>query len=347
MTLWDRILAFKTANAQQLVYTSIPVAQTDVPAGPPIVANEGYLRVYLSDMFLTRSRDWFTDWHPCVSTAVRLQLGGQPGQTITHVARPPQDALAPGARVNYAATDLLPFAGGLVEIESALVALQGKAYIDAALGVLASFSGLIPGPIASAIGIAEKISAGLEDLIGAVDGQVHLGFHDTFASAGGNNQLEPGYLAIVKATAAQVNPTRLGVRAKRLHYYDDQSTWVPLSGYDYMLYYIEARTQRDDWRLPSIQTALDKAIEQTVLGDNADAYRKAALIAALTCKELTPLDRRRVAQAIKEEIAAASAAGMGAVGDGVPLLEAVVARRGPSPGTARAGRVPSEAEILE
>lgn len=352
MTLWDRIKAWKTQNARQLVYARIPAGQTDVAPGPPINAYEGYVRVFLSDMFLTRSRDWFTDWHPCVHTSVRLELAGQKGATIAHVARPPQQALAPGVRVNYPVTDLLPFSGDVVEIEAALLALQGKAYIEAALGLLESFSSLIPGPVGQALAIAEKVTSGLDKLVGAVDGQVHLGFHDSFGSEGGSSTLQSGYLAVVLATPEQVDPSRLGVAKHRLHILGPNGAWAPLEGFDSMLFYVEGRAQRDNWRLPSIQGPLDQAIEAQVLGDDhkADAYKKAALVAALTCKELTPRDRRRVAQAIKEELARAGTddAGHGAVGDGMPTLESVLSKRMSGGGLSYSDDedVPTEEEIL-
>jgi hypothetical protein len=325
MTLWDRIKSWKTQNAQQLVYVRIPADRTDVPRGKPIAANRGYLRLWLSDMFLSQSRAWFTEWHPCVETAVQLDLGGKKGATVTHVASPPRAALSPGVFVGYPVTDLLPFAGGVVEIEAALLALKGESYLAAALGILESFSGLVTGPVSEALGVAEKVATGLDKLVGATDGQVHLGLHDAFGSAGGPSALAPGYLAVVRATPQQLDGSRLGVASKRLFVQTD-AAWVPLQGHDYMLYYVEGREERDDWRLPAIQGPLDQALEAIVLGDGpkAGAYKKAALIAALTCKELTPLDRQRVARAVKDELAAAADAGQGAAGPGSRDLDAIV-----------------------
>src|SRR6185503_17829891 len=70
MNLWDRIKSFKVQNAQQLVYGRIPPERTDVPAGPVIGAYQGYFRIFLADMFLSQSRQWFTDQFPCVTASV-------------------------------------------------------------------------------------------------------------------------------------------------------------------------------------------------------------------------------------------------------------------------------------
>lgn len=346
MSLWDRIKSWKTQNAQQLVYVRIPADRTDAPGGAPIKANGGYLRLWLSDMLLSRSRAWFTEWHPCVQTAVRLDFGGKKAAAVTHVASPPRDALSPGVFVGYPVTGLLPFAGGVVEVEAALLALKGESYLATALGILESFSSLLTGPLCEALGVAEKVATGLDKLVGATDGQVHLGLHDAFGSAGGPSALAPGYLAVVNATPQQLDGSRLGVANKRLVVAADGG-WAPLQGYDYMLYYVEGRVERDDWRLPAIQGPLDQALEAIVLGDGpkADAHKKAALIAALTCKELTPLDRQRVARAVKDELAAASA-GPGVTGQGIRDLEAIVKTHAPPMEQSLGGDMLSEDEIL-
>src|SRR5690349_9418643 len=104
MNLWDRIKSFKVQNAQQLVYGRIPPERTDVRAGPVIGAYQGYFRIFLADMFLSQSRQWFTDQFPCVTASVRLDLEGQPGATLSRICQPPKEALSAGVRLNYALT---------------------------------------------------------------------------------------------------------------------------------------------------------------------------------------------------------------------------------------------------
>lgn len=343
MKLWDRITSAMTQNAQHLVYARIPPERTDVAAGPPITAYHGYVRFFLADMLLAQSRAWFTDQFPCVSATVKLDLEGQPGATLSRICQPPKEALASGVRLNYALTDLLPFSGNLVEIEAGLFALKGERYLNAALGLVSGLSSLVTGPAGMAVSMAARVISGMEAIVDAGDGKVVLGLHDTFGSAGGNNPLQSGYFAVILAPDAQVSPGSLGVAENRLHIQASNGSWSPLLGFDYMLFFVEAREGRDNWRLPSIQEPLDQALEAILLGDGAkaDAYRKAAILAALTCKELTPLDRRRVAQAVKEEIADASGPSLRAVGDGEKDLDAIVAKN-----ASRSLAVPTEEEIL-
>lgn len=346
MGFLDTIRSWVTENANQLVYVRIPSDRIDVKVGPPIGAYGGYVRVYLADMFLTKSRAWFADRYPCVSTQVRLDVEGRPGAAFSHVARPPEGMLSPGVRVNYPVTDLLPFSGNLVEIEAALLALKGQGYLDTALGVLESLSSLVSGPVAAAVSVAEKVARGVEKLVDEGDGAIHLGLHDAFGSH--SNPLQTGYFAVILATPAQIPPATLGVYQNRLAVQAPNGEWSYFQGFDYMLYHIETLTQRDNWRLPAIQSAVDKAIEAALLdpGPRAEAYKKAAIVTALTCKDLTPLDRRRVAQAVKGEIEHAAAAGQGMTGGAPRALDAVVKDRAPSVEAAEAGEVATEEELL-
>jgi hypothetical protein len=123
---------------------------------------------------------------------------------------------------------------------------------------------------------------------------------------------------------------RLSVKEDRLYYSIKPSSQpVPFTGYDYMLFRVEGRNQRDDWRLKNIQEPLDKAIEATLQGESekAGAYRTVALTAALQSPDLAVYDRRRVAQAIKEELVAIGSEGLGAVGDEIRDLNSIVEAR--------------------
>ena len=59
----------------------------------------------------------------------------------------------------------------------------------------------------------------MEQLLGAANGGLHLGLHQTFGSEGGGaNEFRPGYFAVVLADAAkQVKPASLWVKDDRLH----------------------------------------------------------------------------------------------------------------------------------
>jgi hypothetical protein len=216
-----------------------------------------------------------------------------------------------GVLRNYPLTQLVPYNGGVVELEAALVAMQGTSLIDAGIKVLKDFSDLIAPPLTQALGIAQKVASGIENLLGATNGTVHLGMHQAFASqGGGGNEFRSGYVAVILATATQVTKEELSVKEGQLHYRGN-----PLEGYDYLLLRIEGRKERDDWRMKNIEEAISKAAEALIQGEKekADAYKKIALTAAFTSPDLVVNDRRRVVQAIKEELKMIEQSGQAAV----------------------------------
>jgi hypothetical protein len=335
MSLWNKIKSARETNAERFVYSRIPRERTDETfVDAPLVADRSYFRIFLREMYLTESRRWFTDWHPAVSTSVRLLFAGN-AVTVSRVSGASKEGLGRGVQVNYPVTDLTPFRGGVVEIESALLALKGASYLGAAIGVLQGFSGLICAPLGQALAVADKVAAGMQDLFAATDGQVHLCLHDAFTSAGDappgqvtGNVLRPGYLAVVLANEKALAPERLSVRGQRLYYAPPDGAPASLEGHDFMLFFIEGRQERDDWRLRSIEEPLEKAKEALLGGDDekAESYRRVALMAAFASPDLAVHDRRRVAQAIKAELAELADAGHGAVPAGPRDMNALMER---------------------
>jgi hypothetical protein len=319
--LWNKIKGWTHQQAQQYVYEAIPKERTDRDYDDSALREErSYFRLWLCEMFLSNSQTWFTNQYPAVHSSVQLKFGDQDGVNFSRVAQVPQEALAKGLLLNYRLTELMPFNGGTVEIEAALLALQGANYLQTALNVLQDFSGLITPPLGQVLSIAEKVSSGMKTVIGASNNnRVHLALHQTFTSKGGGGaiDLKPGYIAVILATSTQVARERLSIRGDQLYYSATPGTAPrPLTGYDYMLFRLEGREERDDWRLKNIVEPLNKSIEALLLGEDekASAFRKAAIATAFQSPDLAVFDRRRVVQAIKDELDVVAKEGRGAVG---------------------------------
>ena len=332
-SLWDHVRSWWTDNAAHHVYAAIPKEQTDEDYDDlPLEPGGSYFRLWLSEMFLTRRVAWGKEWFPAVHGEVRLQFGGQ-GASFSRVAQPPQDQLGEGVRLDYRLTELLPYNGGVVEIETALLGLPGADYLGTAIGVLQQFSSLISPPLGPAIALAQTLASGTRDLLSATKGQVHLGFHQELVSAGaGGAFLRPGYLAVILAEPAQISPDRLFVRDSRLLYRPAPGQEPRhLTGYDYMLLRVEGRKERDDWRLRNIQEPLTTAgqalLESPPNTAKADAYRAVALAAAWQSADLAQLDRRRVVEAIKAELAQLAEEPAGAVGGSQRTLNEIISAR--------------------
>jgi hypothetical protein len=313
-------------NAKHYIYYPIPKDRTDWEEQKNRNVSEvydqalkpygSYFRLWLSEMYLTKSVAWGTQCFPAVHAEVKLEFGDQQVVTFSRVARPPENELAKGVKLNYRLTELMPYRGGLVEIDAALLALKGADYLGAAIGVLQQFSGLVTVPLGEVLSLASKVAIGSRDLLSATKGNVHLGLHDTFASEGGGGKaiMKSGYIAIVLATEDQVNKDRLSVQDDQLYYEPEGKKKGPLENYDYMLFRIEGRAERDDWRLRNIDEPLKKARTAFLKGNTqeAQAYKLTALAAAFESPDIADLDRRRVVTAIKEELADMESGGQGA-----------------------------------
>jgi len=314
--MWEIIQGWATQHADKYLYVPIPPEQTDTsPDNPtaPAVPYGSYVRLWLCEMCLKHSRHWFHDCYPAVHASVQVRFGDRDDVTFSHLARVSQEYLSRGVHINYPLTELLPYNGGVVEVEAALLALHGTDMLETPIKILQDFSNLVTVPLGQVLTLAETVGGAIRELVGATDGRVHLGFHQAFASAGGGgqNMLMPGYIAVILATRDDLARERLSVQGDRLHY-QRKAGGLPalLRGFDYMLLRIETRHERDNWHLETIETPLNKAIEAMLRGDveQADAYRKVTLATVFQSPDLAIYDRRRVAEAIKKELSHIEAA---------------------------------------
>jgi hypothetical protein len=265
-----------------------------------------------------------------VHTSIGLKFGSEPIK-ISHVTDGSAQ-LGPGNFVDYALTDLIPFNGGLVEIQSGLLALKGKNYLKESIGILKEFSTLVAAPLGQTLGIAEKVSSGMQNLFTGGDSSVSLAFHKQYAAAGGGgggNELRPGYIALISATAREIDKSKLSVRGSKLLYAANGSAPEPLEGFDYVLLRIEGRSERDNWRMPNIEEPLNQAIKATVEGDaeKAKQYLTATLAVIWQSPDLAVYDRRRVADAIKAELVDIAAQPRGLVAAAPRSLDEIVKSR--------------------
>lgn len=332
-TMWNTVRSWVDKNADHYVYARIPWERTDTQGSDEgLEPGNSYFRLWLSEMFLNKSVAWGKEWFPAVLSEVKLQFGGTNGITFSHVVRPPEQQLGQGVRLNYQLTELIPFNGGTVEQQAALLALPGANYLGVAIQVLQQFSSLVSAPLSQTLSIAQKVAVGAQDLFSATQGRVHLGLHDTYVAPGSANPnvLRAGYVAVILATAQQIDPKGLSVKGGRLYYRTAvDAEPEPLTGYDYMLFLIEGRKERDDWRLKNIDEPMQQAISALLAGetDKAKALKTTALTMAYQSPDLAVRDRRRVVMAIEAELAEIGASGQGAVGDEMRDLGAVFKAR--------------------
>jgi hypothetical protein len=88
--------------------------------------------------------------------------------------------MAAGARLNFPVTDLVPFRGGVVEIDAALFGLQTGSRLDLVVDVLQTVSGLALPAVGPALEVASQVTAAAKTLVEANDGVVHLNVHQSY-----------------------------------------------------------------------------------------------------------------------------------------------------------------------
>jgi hypothetical protein len=332
--IWTTIKGWVTQNATHYICETIPRERTDMAGlDDPLVPNKHYLRLWLADMYLAKDRQWFQNEFPAVHTSIGLKFG-RDSVKISHVTDG-VGQVGPGFQGDYALTDLIPFGGGTVEIQSALLALQGTNFLKESIGILKDFSGLVAAPLNQTLDIAEKVSSGMQRLLTGGDKAIKLAFHKQFVGAavgggGADNLLKPGYIALIAAQdAGPIVKANLSVKGSRLLYAKNGGAPAPLEGYDYLLLRIESRTERDDYRMANIVEPLNQAIQATLEGDaeKAKQYKTAALLVIWQSPDLAVADRRRVADAIMAELAAIADGGHGGAPAEMRTLDEIMKAR--------------------
>ena len=313
MALWDTIVGLVKKDARKYIYVPIQTGHVKEPQGDgaALEAGKHYFRLWLTEMYLKREREWFKSWYPVVHSLIRFQFGSQIVE-IPHIAGPMHlngvtDAnLDRAIQLNHNLTTLMPYNGGVVELAAGLLAMEAKNYLSSAIKVMGDLSGMLVVPqLSAALAIAGPIASGVQELLSGGSGQMDLGLHQSFTGAGGGgaNDLKPGYIAILLADENKYDPERFWVQSDRLRYGSSQEDSEPLTGVTHMLFRVEARTERDDWiGLTNIIEARDEALKEISDGDGqADTAIKRTLFLVRTSPDLTRADRARVASTLKSE----------------------------------------------
>jgi hypothetical protein len=313
MGLWETITGLVKKDAKKYLYVPIPASH--VAGAPqdnaPLEAGKNYFRLWVTEMYLKKERDWFKSWYPVVHSMIRFQFGSEVVE-IPNIAGPmhlkgvTDSNLEHAIQLNYNLTTLMPYNGGIVEMAAGLLAMEGKNYLTSAIKVMGDLSGLLVVPqLSAALAIAKPIATGVQDLLSGGNGEMALGLHQAFTSAGGGgaNDLRAGYIAVLLADESKYDKNQFWVAEDRLRYGATQAASQPLTGVTHMLFRIESRTERDDWMgLATIVQARNEALKAIAEeSDQADTAIKRTMLLVRTSPDLTRADRKRIADALNSE----------------------------------------------
>lgn len=291
--MWKRVASWVDENAESVTLEFLPDVGSE-----PLAAHGGYVRLWLVEGFLLKRRTWGNDHFPAMHGGLALRFLGADSCPFTTFARPSDTWTAPGIRLNYAITPLLPFSGGIVEAEAALYRASVAGPIATAADLVGSLSSLVGPPLATAVALADKVSSGLDAVLAASGDQPVLALHLSMTSAGGSNPLRSGHVAVIDTPQGKLDGS-LSIRDGRLHAGD-----LPLTSANFLVLRVECLEERDDWRFPELDDLIRLAGTEYLEGrmESFKARRTEAISRAWNSSDLVPSDRKRVAKLVADEI---------------------------------------------
>ena len=103
MSFWDTIKGLTHDAAAHNLYARLPKEQTDVASDDRLLLPEkGYFRVWVKEIFLASSREWFKTWYPAMTCSVRVPQTGGLTPTFTRVTGTDAQNLGPAVLKGYA-----------------------------------------------------------------------------------------------------------------------------------------------------------------------------------------------------------------------------------------------------
>ncbi|WP_243407634.1 hypothetical protein [Frankia canadensis] len=302
--LWGRVRGWFEADAEHVTTCFLPE-----PGSAPIWPGQGYLRLWLAEGFLAKARGWDGDRFPVLHAGASLDFGGTGAVAFTSFSRPAAAWAVPGEQVDFPVTPLLPFTGGVVEIEAAVYQAVQAGPLDTAVRLVAGFADLLGPPLATAATVARAVSAGLDSLIDASGERPVLGLHHAMISPGGGGlPVRAGHLAVVNAAPGSL-PGPLTIDAGgRLALLDGDSGGQDdgpggtrrVTGVDYLVVRVETRAEHDVWLSPAMAALVARARLARARGRMGafTDYRAEAVTTAWTSDDYVESDRPRIAAAI-------------------------------------------------
>lgn len=204
-----------------------------------------------------------------------------------------------------ALTGDLPLNGGDINVDIALLAAPGTSLFGQVTTFLSDVAELTMVPqLTTAAPIAEKIAAGVDNLLGNQEIQGILALVTSIPA----DAPRTGFYVVTDLPADQESLERLYVKAGQLYRHNGQQ-WQPASGFSHLVLEIRPKgSQPNRWKeLPVISDLTQGALRQLTEARSVQAVRDAwpkmqqAIITASYTPDLAEVDRRLAAQAMTQE----------------------------------------------
>jgi hypothetical protein len=269
-------------TAEQTNWALIPLTPPVQPGSPKalpygVVVNphQAYVTVRMRSMAIPATRHGWNRFHAALYTEVSLTLKDGSSATIQSVLSPNfLHDLDPKRLQNVLQIDKtifgpVPYIGTRIGFESGVFAVKHADLAAPFLGALtelATVAGV--GLISAAKPFIEPIKNGIELLTGTHDA--------TSLEIAMSRELRPpetGWYGLIRRPASNVTPSDYSVRASNFELLLKQQ---PMSGTPYLVFSIEAETERPDWaQIPELKAAYAEFAKAA--NDNKQNDAKAAV----------------------------------------------------------------------
>lgn len=303
-TLWERsrdILGkLKYEPTFVPVRVAIPAANTDRERGAPFRPDRQYFQVRLNEMYLAYQRQWFKTFLPMAVVISEFWYDGQ-RQAMPFVVGPEtfkadnkkvldvprQGRLLQDTRV----AGLHPYRGGPLTLSVVLYQVQQDDYLRNMLGLVEKVTGVLDlaTNVSSYLDLAWVILDGVESLFDSGQVQPVLGVRREFDPD--DDDVFPGYYAMVNAPEAQLDPGHLWVQDNGLLRGPDRETAEPLRDADYVLYSVgQSDTRSDVQSLPLFEQQQRVMVEAAKDFESAKSNMLSLYQAMIVSPDLTETD---------------------------------------------------------
>jgi hypothetical protein len=302
---------FQTPNHQMAWGRIPPEHVVGVPQPKPFAANEDYVVVRLSSMFLRQSRVLWLKFSPLAHAEV-TQAGRKQQRSEMAVIGPAQFgdlATAPIERsiiLNQRLSGPAVWRGGDLQVAAGLFAVPRDQAASALIQTVGQLSSLaIPG-LQPSLEIAKIMKSGVESLLGLSGTKPVLAIKNALgdpASVPAGTEASPCVLAAIAAPVADVDFSKLWIREGRLWQGSSPAALTPYEDHDHLLITVESGAPREDWRgLPKLlahESIFDAVLRATGLTQSETSQRLNDAFSAfdgdlIAEEELTDPDKNRV-----------------------------------------------------
>lgn len=309
--MFEFLRSMTSKDAENRAATKIDLRRDLTKAtGTKATAEQHYIQLILSEMFLKKSEEWFTTRYPLVYSLIALKYGDRAKVEFADVSGKnhfeiKQADLNRSILKNYPLTPLLPFRGGQVEIDLGLVSMQASNILESFAKTVSEVAGTLKlAQLSSAADITSAVTGGIQSLLGAGQSVTKLCAHDMmYGSANDPAGIESGYIFLSAQKAGSFKPAEIWMTKDGLRTGPSEAQLTALSPQDYILLQIRVVEARDDWSsIEEIGKPLDQAIEARINGDLAKAKNSLvqAKMAAVRHAGLTRGDAAKVVVAMEK-----------------------------------------------